>query len=328
MFSFSHLRRLCDSVSLVTKIKGPRQADGAFHRSVAWSRATTLVIMSRELNIKNYFAVSKELTLKAGEIFKCGFEGPKYEETKKNEWDLVTVYDRKIEDMLTSGLKAEFPDHEFIGEETSAETKEKSVLTDKPTWIIDPIDGTVNYVNSNPHTCISVALAICKELVVGIIYCPLSSELYTAIKGEGAFLNGEPIRTSCVTELKKALIEYELFSMRFMSKNRDVKVGRFEALLQATRGIRFMGSAAMAMAYLAKGALDCLQIDGLQPWDVAAGVLIIREAGGTVVDTKGDEYDVMNPNTIAAGNEKLALEIKRLIIETDLKVLRKRLTKS
>lgn len=80
-----------------------------------------------------------------------------------------------------------------------SDTKEKPVLTDKPTWIIDPIDGTVNFVNSFPQTCISVALAVCKELVVGIIYNPMFSELYTAVKGQGAFLNEKPIKTSCVT---------------------------------------------------------------------------------------------------------------------------------
>ncbi|XP_076245117.1 uncharacterized protein LOC143185760 [Calliopsis andreniformis] len=284
--------------------------------------------MSRELNIKHYFEVSKELTLEAGKIFKCGFEGQKLVESKMNEWDLVTEYDRKIEVLLTKGLKAKFPDHEFIGEETFAETKKKPVLTDKPTWIIDPIDGTTNYINSYPHACISVALAISKEIVIGIIYCPLSSELYTAIKGQGAFLNGEPIRTTCVTELKKALIELELFSLRLQWKNRDIRMGRFEAILNVARGIRFIGSATMALAYVAKGALDCLHMDNLQPWDVAAGVLIVREAGGTVIDTKGEEYDVMKPNTIAAANDKLATEIKQLIIDTDLKVLRKRLTRT
>ncbi|XP_076223067.1 inositol monophosphatase 2-like [Nomia melanderi] len=129
-------------------------------------------------------------------------------------------------------------------------------------------------------------------------------------------------------ELKKALIELELFSMRSLWKNRDIKLGRFEAILESTRGIRYMGSAALALAYVAKGALDCFQMDVLQPWDVAAGVLIIREAGGTVINTKGGEFDLMKPNVIATANEKLATELKQLIADTDLKTLRKRLTRS
>ncbi|XP_015435719.1 PREDICTED: inositol monophosphatase 2-like [Dufourea novaeangliae] len=205
---------------------------------------------------------------------------------------------------------------------------EKPELTDKPTWIIDPIDGTMNYVNSFPYTCISVGLTVCKEIVVGIIYNPLSSELYTAVKGEGAFLNGKPIKTSNVTELRKALAEIEVFSLRIPSKNRDIRWSRFEAVLSATRGIRFMGSSALSLAYVAKGALDCMQVDNLQPWDIAAGVLIVREAGGTILDTKGGTYDLMKPNTIAAANGTLATELQQLIVDTDLKTLRKRLTRT
>ncbi|XP_076750203.1 uncharacterized protein LOC143423037 [Xylocopa sonorina] len=284
--------------------------------------------MSTEVNIKNYFECAKELTLKAGEIFKCGFEGHKIVESKGHDWDLVTDYDKKIENVLIKGLKEKFPDHEFIGEETMASSNETPVLTDKPTWIIDPIDGTINFVHSHPFTCISVGLTISKEMVIGIIYNPLMSELYTAIKGEGAYLNEKPIKTSNVTELKTALIEYELFSLRSTSKNRDVKAGRFDAVNKATLGVRFMGSAAMALAYVAKGALDCFQMDNLRSWDVAAGVLIIREAGGTVIDTKEEAYNLMKPNTIAAANDTLASELRQLIVSTDLKILRKRLTRA
>ena len=284
--------------------------------------------MSSELDIRNYFEFVKELILKAGEIFKCGFEGEKIVKTKDHEWDLVTDYDKKIEDTLIKSLKEKFPDHEFIGEETAAASvKNTLVLTDKPTWIIDPIDGTMNYVNANPNTCISVALAVCKKIVIGIIYNPITSELYTAIKGHGAFLNDKPIKTSRNTELRKSLIEFEFSALR-ISKNRDIRWGRFEALFNATKGVRFLGSAAMALAYVARGAIDCFQMDDLQPWDVAAGVLIICEAGGTVIDTKEEEYNVMKPKTIAAANETLAMEIKQLITDTDLKIMRKRLTRT
>ncbi|XP_043263918.1 inositol monophosphatase 2-like [Colletes gigas] len=299
----------------------------SFNRSVTRLKASASATMSSELDIKNYFEFAKELTLEAGEIFKCGFEGAKSVKFKDHEWDLVTDYDTKIEELFTKRLREKFPSHEFIGEETFAKTKEKPILTDKPTWIIDPIDGTTNFVNSFPHTCISVALSVYKEIVVGIIYNPLTEELYTAMKGKGAFLNGKPLKSSCVTELKEALIDLELFSLRFHAKNRDIRMGRFEAITSVARGVRYMGSAALSMAYIAKGALDCMQADGLQPWDAAAGLLLIREAGGTVVDTKVDEYDFMKPRTIAAGSDKLALQVKQLLIDTDLKTMRKRLTK-
>ncbi|XP_017760466.1 PREDICTED: inositol monophosphatase 2-like [Eufriesea mexicana] len=311
------------------EIRGSRHAVRAFNRSVALSKASASVIMSSELDIRNYFEFAKELALKAGEIFKCGFEGQKIVESKEHIWDLVTDYDKKIEDALIQNLKTKFPDHEFIGEETTATDKKKPELTDKPTWIIDPIDGTLNYIHSHPYTCISIALAICKELVIGIIYNPLTSELYTAMKGQGAFLNDKPIKTSNATELKNSLIELEVFSLQVTNtKNRDIRWGRLEAFIENTQAIRYSGSAALALAFVARGALDCLYMDRLQPWDVAAGVLIIREAGGSVVDTKEEEYDVMKPSTIAAANEKLAKDIKQFIINTDLKVLRKRLTRT
>lgn len=328
MFTSSYLCHLRNSVSLKIEIRGYQRTVRKFNRLVILSKASAPVIMSNELNYTNYFECAKELTLKAGEIFKCGFDGDKKVESKDHEWDLVTDYDRKIENVLINGLKEKFPDHEYLGEETMASSKETPVLTDKPTWIIDPIDGTINFVNSLPFTCISVGLTISKEIVVGIIYNPLTSELYTAIKGQGAYLNGKRIKTSNVTELKKALVEYELFSLRSTSKNRDIRAGRFDAVNNAARGVRFMGSASLALAYVAKGALDCLQMDNLRSWDVAAGVLIIREAGGTVIDTKEEKYNLMKPNTIAAANRTLAFELRQLIVDTDLKILRKRLTRA
>nr|XP_003702627.1 PREDICTED: inositol monophosphatase 2-like [Megachile rotundata] len=283
--------------------------------------------MTTEQDIREYFETAKELTLQAGELFKSGFEGQKVVEAKEHEWDLVTDCDKKIEELLTKGLKEKYPDHEFMGEEHMAKTKEPLVLTDKPTWIMDPIDGTLNFINSYPFSCISVALSVRKEIVIGIIYDPLRSELFTAIKGHGAFLNDKRIKTTNVTELKKALIEFELFSLFIPTKNRDIKLGRLEALHRATRGIRFMGSATLSLAYVAKGALDSFQMDNLKPWDIAAGILLVREAGGSVIDTKAEQYDFMKPNTIAAANNTLAMEIKQLILDTDLKILRKRLTK-
>ncbi|XP_031370369.1 inositol monophosphatase 2-like [Apis dorsata] len=310
------------------KIRGSQQAICALNRSVVLSKVSGSAIMLSELDIKNYFEYAKELTLKAGEIFKYGFEGQKIIEFKNHELDLVTDYDKKIENLFVKNLKEKFPDHEFMAEETASNFKEKPILTDKPTWIIDPIDGTINFINSFPNTCISIALVIGKEIVIGIIYNPINSELYTAIKGQGAYLNDKPIKTSNVTEMKKSLVEIELYSLGFSSKNRDIRWGRFEAFINSVRGIRSMGSAALALAFVAKGALDCVHMDSLQPWDVAAAILIIREAGGTVIDIKEDKFNFMNGKIIAAGNDALAMEIKRLIIDTDLKTMRKRMTRT
>jgi len=247
---------------------------------------------------------------------------------RKKKWDFVTDFDYKIEKMLIDGLSKEFPDHKIIAEETVDAMQEMPELTDAPTWLLDPIDGTTNWMHSFPYSCISVALMVSKELVLGIIYNPWHSELYSAIKGKGAFLNGKPIRTSKVTELKKALQMIDPALARLFGTIRDIYTGRMEVLMEIAQATRNIGSAAMIMAYVARGVVDCFHIDYLKPWDVAAGTLIIREAGGTVIDTKGSAYNIMEPFTVAASTETLAREISKLIVDTDLKTERKRLKKT
>ncbi|XP_026675474.1 inositol monophosphatase 2-like [Ceratina calcarata] len=119
-----------------------------------------------------------------------------------------------------------------------------------------------------------------------------------------------------------------MFSIRFPSKDRDLRAGRLDAVTHAARGVRFMGSAALALAFIARGALDCIYMEMLKPWDIAAGVLLIREAGGTVVDAKEKEFNIMRPNIIGGVTCELVMEIKKLIIDTDLKIMRKRLKRT
>lgn len=274
-------------------------------------------------DIARYFEFAKNLTLEAGKFIKNVDKSEKIVKSKTIETDLVTNFDHKIEEFLFKTLIEEFPDHKFIGEEKTSQS-ELSELTDAPTWIIDPIDGTVNFVHSFPQFCISVGLSICKEIVLGIIYNPINCELYTAKKGQGAFLNGEPIRVSNVTELKKTMLAFEIGSIR-MYDQKDIAVGRLLALFDACQAIRNIGSAALSLAYVARGVIDCFQMDGLQPWDVAAGMLIVTEAGGTLLDSKGGPFNLMKPNTVAACKSQLACEVTKLIVDTDLKTRRKRL---
>ncbi|KYN01586.1 Inositol-phosphate phosphatase, partial [Cyphomyrmex costatus] len=247
----------------------------------------------------------------------------------KNEWDFVTNYDQQIEKMFIKGLSKEFPDHKIIAEETVATMQKMPELTDAPTWLLDPIDGTINFMHSFPQFCISIALTVHKVPVLGIIYNPLSLEFYSAIKGKGAFLNGKPIHVSNITDLKKAMLVLDPSAIKIVGKDKDIYAARVNALIEATQVTRNFGSAALSLAYLARGIIDCFHLDNvLKPWDVAAGILIIREAGGTVIDSKGAAYDIMKPNTTAAANENLAREISTLIIDTDLKTQRKRLKRT
>ncbi|XP_046739929.1 inositol monophosphatase 2-like [Diprion similis] len=283
--------------------------------------------MTSAEEIEHFFQVAKLLTLEAAEVIKDGINELKDIETKSSDKDLVTKYDKEVERLLFEKLSNEFPDHKFIGEETSSTNKEIPELTDAPTWIIDPIDGTTNFVHRFPQICISVALVINKRLEIGIIYNPCYDEMYTAKKGQGASLNGKSIRPSSTKELKKSLVNLETSAL-FTTSKTDIGLARFNAIIEVAHGVRTIGSAALALAFVARGIIDVFHMDGLKSWDVAAGCLILTEAGGTIIDTKGGIFNFMAPKVIAAANEVLAIETSKLIIETDLKTLRKRLKKN
>ncbi|XP_043263919.1 inositol monophosphatase 2-like [Colletes gigas] len=264
-----------------------------------------------------------KLTVESGKIIRDAIQGCKNIETKAGDWDLVTQFDKKLEEILINGIAKEFPKHKFIGEETVSSTNHLPELTDEPTWIIDPIDGTTNFVHSFPFTCISIALTVKKELEIGIVYNPVLEQLFTARRGRGAFLNGKPIKSSKVDKLEQSLICHEV-SYATMENIRDVTLGRLEAFVSVAHGVRTMGSAALTLCYVAMGAAEAYHTDNLLPWDVAAGVLIIREANGVVIDTNGGEFNIMAPRVAAAGNHKLANALVALIKKADARTSEKK----
>ncbi|XP_015513723.1 inositol monophosphatase 1-like [Neodiprion virginianus] len=279
---------------------------------------------SQQHDLNHYFDFVMKLTIDSAKVIREAIQGGKNIETKAGDWDLVTQYDRKVEEILISGLSKEFPTHKFIGEETVSTNNHLPELTNAPTWIIDPIDGTTNFVHSFPHTCISIALAINKELEIGIVYNPVLEQLFTARKGRGAFLNGKSIRSSSVEELANSLICIEA-SYATIEDIRDIILGRLEAFVSIAHGIRTLGSAALTLCHVAMGAAEAYHTDNLMPWDVAAGTLIIKEAGGCVIDTNGGNFEVMSPKVLAVGNRKLAQELVKLIKHADARTQQKRL---
>ncbi|KAG8034501.1 hypothetical protein G9C98_007577 [Cotesia typhae] len=143
-----------------------------------------------------YFNFALKLALEAGHVLKGVTFARKTVTQKLGNWDLVTEYDRKIEDIIIGKLKQQFPEHKFIGEESTG--KDLPELTDDPTWIIDPIDGTTNFIHNFPQICVVIGLSINKEMRIGIVYNPVLDQLFTARKGRGSFLNGRPLKTSTV----------------------------------------------------------------------------------------------------------------------------------
>lgn len=203
-------------------------------------------------------------------------------------------------------------ENRFIAEETSSKLTSEDVLTDEATWIIDPIDGTSNYTHRCTTTAISIGFLINKEILIGIVYAPMKNELFTATKGNGSFLNGTKIYSSKITSIGKALVGHEISLARDV-KLREKNMKRFLALVSNSQGVRSFGCPVLSQCYVANGTLDAYHVDDLYPWDMAAGVLIVREAGGFVLNSNGTEFDIMKPNIICASTENLCREIISLL---------------
>ncbi len=223
---------------------------------------------------------------------------------KLSPTDLVTETDKAVETLLVDGLRQQFPEHQFIGEEDKSAQRDVGEFTNCPTWIIDPIDGTMNFVHSNPMVSISVCLAINKQLVIGIISLPVLGRLYSAIKGQGATMNGKPIKVSNCTEVGQAQVIFEAWS-RDGQVSEQRQINNFSQIVAKAHSIRCMGSAAINLAFLANGHCDLYHHVGLHCWDVAAGAVIVREAGGVVLDPSGREFDLMSRRMLVASSQAL-----------------------
>lgn len=209
-----------------------------------------------------------------------------------------------------------FLSHRFVAEETAC----SNPLTAEPTWIIDPIDGTINFVKKLHFVCISVALVVDEELNMAFLYNPTLNELYTARRGQGAFLNGKKIEASKLEDLSRCVLAHEV-SLGCVPNFLPKYMERATEFVRRSIGVRAIGSAALTLGYVAHGVIDAYNIEDLKPWDIAAGALVVEEAGGVVVDVSGGKYNIMKPNIIAAGNKKLAEEIREIITEIDQRLL-------
>ncbi|PHT54418.1 Inositol monophosphatase 2 [Capsicum baccatum] len=221
----------------------------------------------------------------------------------KGQVDLVTETDKACEDLIFNHLKQHFPTHKFIGEETSAATGDFE-LTDEPTWIVDPVDGTTNFVHGFPSVCVSIGLTIGKIPTVGVVYDPIIDELFTGIDGKGAFLNGKPIKVSSQSELVKSLLSTEVGTTRD-NLTVEATTKRINNLLFKVRSLRMCGSCALDLCWVACGRLELFYLIGFGgPWDVAGGAVIVKEAGGILFDPSGSEFDI-TAQRVAATNPHL-----------------------
>jgi len=225
--------------------------------------------------------------------------------SKKGAIDLVTEADIGSEKKIIQTIRRHFPDHAILAEERGREPGLPEYQ-----WIIDPLDGTTNFAHQLPIFAVSIAFSFRKEVSVGIVLNPISGELYTAVRGQGALLNGWPIHVSESRSVSESLLVTG-FPYNFGDILESV-VGRFKSCLMASRGVRRLGAAALDLCFVACGRFDGFWEENLKPWDTAAGMLIVAEAGGRVTDFKGKKYGV-DDREILATNGCIHRELMSLL---------------
>jgi len=239
-----------------------------------------------------FLARAIELAREAGKLQRERLWQP-FDIQYKGEIDLVTEVDRACEDLLVDGLKGSFPDHDFLAEENVYACRDASHK-----WIIDPLDGTTNFAHGFPWFAVSIALEVEGDVTVAVVYHTMMDEMFTAMKGEGAYLNGKRLRVSSRQPLRSSLLAsgfpYD------SATDRENNFAHFVNFQMGARGIRRAGAAALDLAYVAAGRFDGFWESKLKPWDVAAGQLLVREAGGVVSGFDGRDYSVYEHRILAS----------------------------
>jgi myo-inositol-1(or 4)-monophosphatase len=239
------------------------------------------------------FQIAWEAAQSAGNLIRENWQRPK-EIAYKGAIDLVTSVDRDAERRIVDMLRQNFPDHSILAEEET----DIAGNQDNYCWIIDPLDGTTNFAHGYPQFCISIALEHEKNVLLGVVYDPITRECFSAIHGQGAKLNGQAIRVSSIAELDQALLATGFpYDQR---DNADFYLSYFKAFMTRSQGIRRAGSAALDLCYVACGRLDGFWELKLRPWDTAAASLIVKEAGGRVSDFSGKDFSIHGNETLAS----------------------------
>ncbi len=249
-------------------------------------------------------AVASQAAEEAGSLLLKHMYGQLKLGQKEGRANLVTDLDVAAEKMVIGVLQDEYPDFNIVSEESPAVSRDSQF-----TWVIDPLDGTNNYVHGIPFICVSIGLALGQEAVMGVIYDPVRKELFTARKGHGAFLNGLPISVAKRNTIGEAFLGVDL--------GYDADKGR--AMLDFVKlpwpdigGLRLIGSAALGLTYVACGRLDAYIHPLLYPWDVAAAICLVRESGGKITDWQ-DRPATIETKVVAAANETLHGQFLKLI---------------
>lgn len=232
----------------------------------------------------------------AGEILRLGF-GRANHVKHKGEIDLVTEVDHQSEEFILRELRARFPDHYIMAEESGASAGDQ-----EHTWYVDPLDGTVNYAHQIPIFSVSLAYARRGEIHLGVVYAPLLEEMFAAQAGGGAWLNGERLQVDPERDLNKCLL---VTGFPYDIRTNPTNLEYYRRFALRTQGVRRLGSAAMDLCYVGAGRFNGYWEAGVSSWDIAAGLLVAREAGGLVTAWDGGELNFRLPVSVLAANREL-----------------------
>lgn len=251
----------------------------------------------------------------------------KFTVSEKGPSDLVTEADVASQKAIYDLIHSRYPDHNFLGEETlepaadDASAGDSSVLGSPGTissagadseyrWVVDPLDGTSNYVHRFPYYAVSIALEHHGELLAGVVYDPNRDEMFSALRGGGAFLNGAAIQPSKVDRLDRTMA---VASLPVAARARDRAVKRFLEVMPYVQTVQRTGSAALNLAYVAAGRIDTFWSTNLKPWDMAAGALLVTEAGGKVTQLNGERFDISVPDLLATNGSEIHARLQKIL---------------
>ncbi|GAB3486134.1 inositol monophosphatase family protein [Marinomonas epiphytica] len=264
----------------------------------------------------HWLAHAKELALHAGQMIKKARQEAGFQRDYKAGHELVTTTDLAVDLFICEQIRRRFPSHEILSEESSPTMAWQDTAEQTPVWVIDPIDGTVNFAHGHAHVAVSIGIYLAGQRVVGVVYAPFLDECYTAIKGQGAFCNDKVIQVTNNTVLRHALVAT---GFPYVKDGLPSLLEKVSKILQNCQDIRRAGSAALDLCWVASGRLDAY-FESVKPWDMAAGTLIAEEAGATVGhygESSQRWPDVVNGDSLLVATPHLFAQIKNLVQENE-----------
>lgn len=262
----------------------------------------------------DYLQTAEKAAREAGKYILANLGKVKQISFKSVQSNLVTEVDHKSEEIIIEALQKDFPDFDILAEESGSTSTKNSEFM----WVIDPLDGTTNFAHGLPIFSVSIGLIKGNEVIAGVVYDPTRDQIFSAEKEKGAFLNGKKLSVSKTKDIKKALLvtgfPYNV------EENPDKCFERFVMMTKSSRAVRRLGSAALDFAYVAAGIFDGFWEVKLNPWDIAAGLLLVREAGGKVTTFNDEESDIFNPQILATNGHIHSKMIELLSLAEQIKI--------